>query len=95
MADANVANKKFLKHEVVGNVRMDLVEFTIPDGTTGSVVETRLSRILAMDVCGQDIQRRNIFLLPNTPSGGSVTIASWAGGAADNNKKILCEVWGW
>jgi hypothetical protein len=91
-ADTNIANKKFLAHQVVGNKRMDVVEFTVVNGAVGVVCNTRLSNILAFDLCSQDLERRNTL---GTPSGGSIVTGALSGGAADNGKKMILEVWGW
>jgi len=95
MAETNIANKKFTCNEVLGDIRMEMVEFTIPNGTVGSIIETRLKRIIAFDLAGQDVQRRNGQFLANTPNGGNITTAAWAGGAGDNNKRMILEVWGY
>lgn len=92
MADVNVANKKFTAHACVGNLRMDVCEFTIPSGASGGVLETRLSRILAADICSQDAQRRNQeFVIV----GGAIAFGALSGGAGDNGRKMIAEVWGW
>lgn len=91
-ADTNIANKKFLTHQVVGNKRLDVVEFTVVNGAVGIVCNMRLSNIIAVDFAGQDVERRNTLV---TPSGGSVVSGAFSGGAADNGKKVIVEAWGW
>lgn len=92
MADSNISGKRFVLHDVIGNKRRDVVEFTVTDDGSGSIVNTRLRVVEAAKLYAQDASRRNYVLsLINNPV-GHVTIGAWP--ASTTGVKMILEAYG-
>lgn len=94
-ADLNVTGKTFIDRQVVGNLVRDVLKFTVTNDGTGSTYVHRLHNIIALNICGQDDQKRNQFAIRNASvtAPGMVTIGAWP--ASTTGDTIISEAWGW